>query len=319
MAVETAEAPASASAREAPKAPGSLRDRPFTAWLFLAPYLALFVVFVLGPILLGLWISLHSWDFNLPRKPFVGINNYKDLLDPGSVSFGPFWNGMQATGIFTAASVPFLLAVPLGIALIMNEKFPGRNALRAIYFAPYVLGVAVIGVLWRFLLDANIGLVNFLAGLVSLPDDTAWLSSLPAAWVSLVWVTVWWTLGFNAVIFLAGLQDIPREQYEAARVDGAGAWQSFRNVTLPGLKPVTMFVTMITIIASANMFGQSYIMTNGAPGQETRTAIFYIAEQGLQTFEMGTAAAASWILTLTLMILSVAVFFIFRDKDEARA
>nr|MBA3266312.1 sugar ABC transporter permease [Nocardioidaceae bacterium] len=156
-------------------------------------------------------------------------------------------------------------------------------------------------------------------GLIGLPDATAWLGSLPAAWVALVGVTVWWTLGFNAVIFLAGLQDIPGELYDAAKVDGASAWQRFRNVTLPDLRPVTVFVTMITIIASANMFGQSFVMTSGAPGGQTRTAIMYIAEQGLQNFQMGEAAAASWILTLFLMALSVLVFWVTRDRAEGQA
>ena len=219
---------------------------------------------MLLPIVFGLWISLHSWDFTLPGKPFVGLENYTDLFDPASVSFDPFWNSMRATGIFTLFSVPLLIVVPLAVALVMNQQFPGRNLFRAIFFAPYVLGVAVVGVLWRFLLDANIGLVNHLLGTLGLPDRHPWLSSVPEAWVALVGVTVWWTLGFNAVIFLAGLQDIPRELYEAAEVDGAGAWSRFRHVTLPGLRPVLIFVLLTTIIASANMFGQSFIMTNGA-------------------------------------------------------
>jgi multiple sugar transport system permease protein len=279
----------------------------------------LFLVFVIAPIVLGLWISLHSWNFTLPTKPFVGIDNYKDLLTPGSVSFDPFWDSMKATALFTILSVPLLLAVPLAVALIMNLKFRGRTLVRAIFFTPYVLGVAVIGLLWRFLLDTNIGAVNYLLGLVGLPDDIAWLGSLPAAWVALVGVTVWWTLGFNAVIFLAGLQDIPGELYEAAKLDGATPWQAFLNVTLPGLRPVTIFVLMITIIASANMFGQSFVMTEGAPGDQTRTAIYYIAQQGLRDFQMGEAAAASWILTLFLMALSVLVFRLSRDKTGAQS
>jgi multiple sugar transport system permease protein len=296
------------------------RTRPRTKWwvpwLFMAPYLVLFGAFVLLPIVLGLWISLHSWDFTLPGKPFVGLQNYAALFDSTSVQFQPFWNSMQATGIFVVFSVPLLIVVPLLVALVMNERFRGRNLFRATFFAPYVLGVAVVGVLWRFLLDANIGAVNYVVGLVGLPDDVPWLTSLPEAWVALVGVTVWWTLGFNAVIFLAGLQDVPKELYEAAEVDGASAWQRFRNVTLPALRPVTSFVLMVTIIASANMFGQSFIMTNGQPGQETRTAIFYIAETGLQQFQMGAAAAASWILTMCLIVTSVVVFWLFRDKKE---
>jgi len=284
------------------------------AWLFLAPYLVLFGGFVLLPIVLGLWISLHNWDFTLPGKPFVGLDNYANLLDPGSVAFDPFWDSMKATGIFTLFSVPLLIVIPLAVAMVMNAKFPGRNLFRAVYFAPYVLGVAVVGVMWRFLLDRNIGAVNSYLGAIGLPDDIAWLSSIPAAWVALVGVTVWWTLGFNAVIYIAGLQDIPRELYEAARIDGAGRWAIIWNVTLPSLRPVTMFVTVVTLIASANMFGQSFIMTNGAPAQETRTAIFYIAETGLQNFQMGQAAAASWILTVALMALSLVVFAVFRAR-----
>ncbi len=296
---------------------GSGRRDDLAAWLFLAPYLALFLVFVIAPILLGFWISLHSWNFTLPTKPFVGLDNYIDLLTPGSVSFDPFWDSMKATALFTLLSVPLLLIIPLAVALVMNMRFRGRTAVRAIFFTPYVLGVAVIGLLWRFLLDTNIGVVNYLIGLVGLPDNIAWLGSLPWAWVALVGVTVWWTLGFNAVIFLAGLQDIPRELYDAAKVDGATPWQAFRNVTLPGLRPVTIFVLMITIIASANMFGQSFVMTEGAPGDQTRTAIYYIAQQGLRDFQMGEAAAASWILTLFLMVLSILVFRLSRDRSGA--
>ncbi|MET0302945.1 MAG: sugar ABC transporter permease [Microbacteriaceae bacterium] len=285
-----------------------------TPWLFLAPYLTLFGGFVVFPAILGLWISLHRWDYTLPLKPFVGLDNYIGLFTPGSTTSSIFWQAMRATGIFTVASVPFLLAVPLAVALIMNAKFPGRNFFRAIYFAPYVLGVAVVAVLWRYLLDNNIGLVNYYLGQLGLPSDTTWLTSVPWVWVALVGVTVWWTLGFNAVIYLAALQDISPELYEAARVDGAGRWSQFVNVTLPGLRPILTFITINTFIASANMFGQSYLLTQGGPGRETRTAIYQIAETGLRNFQMGSAAAMSYILTLFLIGLSILVFWLFRER-----
>lgn len=287
-----------------------------TPWLFLAPYLVLFGAFVIAPILYGFWISLRLYDFTLPGKPFVGLDNYVDLFTPGSLAFEDFWNAMEATAIFTALSVPLLLVVPLFIALLMNQKFRGRDVFRAVYFAPYVLGVAVIAVLWRYLLDRNFGLVNYYLGLVGLPENTAWTTSLPAAWVALVGVTVWWTLGFNAIIYLAGLQDVSAELYDAAKVDGANGWQRFWNVTIPGLKPVLSFVTMITIIASANMFGQAYLITQGGPGDQTRTAIYLIAETGLNNYRMGSAAAMSYVLTVFLMLLSVAVFWLLRERDR---
>jgi multiple sugar transport system permease protein len=289
---------------------------PFTPWLFLTPYLLLFGAFVIVPVIYGLWISLHDYDYTLPGKPFVGIDNYVKLFTSDSVTAGPFWTSMRATAIFMVLSVPLLLVIPLAVALVMHERFPGRNLFRAVYFAPYVLGVAVVTVLWRFLLDRNIGVVNHYLGILGLPDETPWLTSVPEAWVALVGVTVWWTLGFNAVIYLAGLQDIPGELYEAAKIDGANRWQSFWHVTLPGLRPVLSFVTMITIIASANMFGQSFLMTQGQPGRQTRTAIYQIAETGLRNFSMGDAAAMSYVLTFLLMLLSVAVFRLFRERER---
>ena len=281
-------------------------------WLFLAPYLVLFTVFVIAPALFGLWISLHDYDYTLPEKPFVGLENYSGLISGDSPFAAPFWEAMRGTAIFTLGSVPLLLVLPLGVAMIMNAKFRGRNFFRALYFAPYVLGVAVVAVLWRYLLDTNIGLVNHYLG-----SSIPWLTQENTAWISLIGVTVWWTLGFNAVIYLAALQDISPELYEAAKMDGASPWQRFTNVTLPGLRPVLLFVTSVTIIASVNMFGQSYLMTQGGPGTSTRTGIYQIAETGLTSFSSGLASAMSMIFTVFLAIVSILVFLLFRERDDA--
>jgi multiple sugar transport system permease protein len=284
-------------------------------WLFMAPYLVLFTVFVILPTALGIWISLHDYDYTLPEKPWVGLDNYAGLLGGDSPFAAPFWNGMRATAIFTLGAVPLLLVLPLVVALAMNVRFRGRNFFRAMYFAPYVLGVAVVAVLWRYLLDTNIGLVNHYLEAVGLSGAIPWLTQLPWAWVALIGVTVWWTVGFNTVIYLAALQDISPELYEAAKMDGTNAWQRFVHVTLPGLRPVLLFVTSVTIIASVNMFGQSYLMTVGGPGQETRTAIYQIAETGLTSFNSGAASAMSMIFTVFLAIVSIAVFFVFRERE----
>jgi multiple sugar transport system permease protein len=283
-------------------------------YLFLTPYLLLFAVFILAPAVYGVWVSLHDWDYLLAGKPWVGLQNYVDLFTPGTITSGPFWNGMQATAIFTVFSVPLLLVLPLAVALILNQKFLGRNFFRAVYFAPYVLGVAVIGVLWQFLLDPNIGVVNYYIEKLGAPENIAWTTSLPWAWIGLVGATVWWTLGYNAVIYLAGLQDIPRELYEAAKVDGATRWGRFRHVTLPGLRPVLVFVVTVTILASANMFGQSWLITEGAPGNETRSVISLIAQEGLRSFRMGSAAAMSFVLAFFLLLISLVNFAVFRER-----
>jgi multiple sugar transport system permease protein len=286
-----------------------------TPYLFLAPYLLLFLLFVVGPALFGFWMSLHDWDFQLPGKPFVGLQNYKDLLDPLTATAEPFWHGMRATGIFTVASVPFLVAIPLGLAVLLNRRFPGRTFFRAVYFAPFVLGVAVIGLMFRYILDTNFGFLNAFLGLFGVPE-IGWTNDQPWAWISLVGVTVWWTAGFNSIIYLAGLQDIPAEQYEAAELDGASTWQQFRHVTLPGLRPVTVFIITITLLASANMFGQSLLITQGGPGDSTTTALMVITETGFGQFRMGQATAMSYLLTAALAIVSLVVFAMMRERKS---
>lgn len=285
----------------------------WTPVLFLTPFLALFAMFVIWPAFYGIWMSLHDWDFVLTNKPWVGAKNYTDLFNSGSVQYRPFWNGMAATAIFTVASVPLLIVLPLGLALVLNRSFPGRTFFRAVYFAPYVLGVAVIGLMWRYLLDGNFGLINHLFGL-----NIQWTTTQPWAWVSLVVVTIWWTMGFNTIIYLAGLSDIPHEHYEAAALDGASAWQTFWYVTLPGLRPVLIFIMITTTLASANMFGQSYLITQGGPTESTRTAIMVITQTGFSQNRPGQAAAMSYILALFLAVISIANFWLMRDKDLAR-
>ena len=287
-----------------------------TPWLFMAPYLILFGVFVVIPAVYGLWISLHNWDQFLPDKPWVGLQNYVDLFTPGSAKAAPFWQAMLATAIFTVLSVPLLVVLPLFVAMLLDKQFPGRTFFRAVVFAPYVLGVVVVGLLFRFILDPSIGVLNYLLGQIGLPSDTPWTTAEPWVWVSLVGMTVWCTLCFNAIIYLAGLQDINRELYDAAAVDGAKRRDRFRHVTLPGLRPVFVFVVTVTILASANMFGQAYITTQGAPAERTRTAIMFIAEEGFLDFHLGSAAAMSYVLAVFLMALSAGVFFFFREKGE---
>jgi multiple sugar transport system permease protein len=283
----------------------------WTPYVFLAPYLVLFTIFVLVPAIFGLWMSLHNWDYLMPKQPWVGLQNYINLFTPGSPTAAFFWQSMKATGIFTLFSVPLLVIIPLLVALILNRSFRGRNFFRAMYFAPYVLGVAVVGILWRYLLQPGFGLIDYYLG-----TDVPWTTAIPWAWIALVGMTVWWTLGFNAIIYLAGLQDIDPALYDAAKVDGATRWQRFLNVTLPGLRPVLLFIITVTILASANMFGQAYLITQGGPNNETRTAIMYIAQEGLQNFRMGSAAAMSYILALFLVVISILNFKFLSQKEE---
>jgi multiple sugar transport system permease protein len=219
---------------------------------------------------------------------------------------------MRATGIFVLASVPFLIVIPLLVAVLLNQRIRGVTAFRTVFFAPYVLGVAVIGVIWSYVLDTQSGILNHLLG-----AELPWTVDVPWAWYALAGVTVWWTMGLNTVIFLAGLKGINTDLYEAAALDGAGRIRSFASVTVPGLRPVMLFITTTTVLASANMFGQSYLLTKGGPGQETRTAIMYIANQGLSQNNMAPAAAMSYVLFICLAVISVINFRLQRERSEA--
>ncbi|MFE5409290.1 carbohydrate ABC transporter permease [Microbacterium sp. NPDC056569] len=292
------------------------RRRTLIAYLFLAPFLILFGTFVIAPAIFGLWISLTDWSPFRDVQNFVGLDNYIDLFVPGTTTSEDFWESMRATAIFVVASVPFLVVLPLLVALLLNRRLRGATVFRTVFFAPYVLGVAIVGVIWVYILDTQSGILNHVLGLLGLPDDTPWIVDVPWVWVSLVGVTVWWTAGLNTVIFLAGLKGINGDLYEAAALDGAGAVRSFWNVTVPGLRPVMLFITTTTILASANMFGQSYLLTAGGPGNETRTAIMYIADQGLSQNNMAPAAAMSYILFAILAIISVVNFRLQRERSE---
>lgn len=292
------------------------RRKTLIAYLFLAPFLILFATFVVAPAIFGLWISLTDWSPFKDVQNFVGFQNYIDLFSAGSTTSGDFWQSMRATGIFVVASVPFLVVIPLLVAILLNQKIRAATTFRTIFFAPYVLGVAVVGVIWGYILDTQSGILNHLLGSIGLPSDIPWTVNVPWVWVTLVGVTVWWTMGLNTVIFLAGLKGINSDLYEAASLDGAGAWRSFLNVTVPGLRPVMLFITTTTVLASANMFGQSYLLTVGGPGNETRTAIMYIADQGLSQNNMAPAAAMSYILFAFLTVISIVNFRLQRERAE---
>lgn len=290
--------------------------RTATAFAFLAPFLVLFLVFVVWPAVWGVWISLHRWNTFLPLKPFVGLQNYIDLFTPSSLYFGDFWQSMGNTGIFVLCSVPFLVVIPVLVAVLLNNAIRGVSIYRAVFFAPYVLGVAVVGVMWKYLLDPQLGMVNHLLAALGMRGNIPWTVDVPWVWVSLVGVTVWWTLGFNTVIFLAGLKGINKDLYEAAEIDGAGTVRKFFNVTLPGLRPVMTFVTTVTILASANLFGQSYLITAGGPGHATRSIIMYISDEGLTQNQMGAASAMSYVLFAILAIVSIINFRLQAERNR---
>lgn len=269
-----------------------------TAYLFLAPYLAVFVLFLLLPVVAAVGVSLTRWEIlGMPR--WLGLRNYHTILGDQM-----FWKAFRNTLYFTLLTVPPLVAGGLGLAVLLNQPLRGRVLARTVVFLPYAIMVTVVGMLWRWLFNANFGLVNFYIGAVGLPR-IAWLTDAVWAMPAVAISTVWWQIGTNMVIYLAGLQEIPAELYEAARVDGAGAWQSFLHITVPGLYLMHVFVVPLSVIASLRAFGQILVMTHGGPFGQTYTLVQHLYSTGWVNFRMGEASAVGVALLVVTLLFTV--------------
>lgn len=300
--------------------PGRRRRTNLIPYLFILPHLIFFAIFVAYPFVSGLYYSFHNYDYLRPeRTTFIGLQNYVDLFTPGSVKFNEFWTAVRVTIEFVLYSVPLLVLIPLGLAVLLNSKLPGVNGFRSIFFAPWALSVAVIALIWWWIFQSQGGLLNYYLDALNLPTPR-WLSTLPYAMISIVIATVWWTMGYNMIILLAALQDIPEHLYEAAAMDGANGWQMFWHVTLPALRPVMVLITILTIIASFNLLGQPLIMTRGDPrlptgGGATEPVMLRIFTEGFVRPFQGSAAAMSMIVASLMMAFSYFGFRLFREKE----
>lgn len=284
-------------------------------YLFIAPHLLFFAAFLAWPFFYGIYISLFRFDFLQPKnRPFVGLKNYANLFNPDSVQFDKFWNSLSNTGEFILWSVVPLVGIALLLAVLLNRNYPGRGVFRTIFFAPYTLSVTVASVLWWWIFQQT-GIVNQAIQAIGL-KPVNWLGDLPGAWVAITICTVWWTIGFNTIIFLTALQEIPKSLYEAASLDGANTQQQFFLITIPMLRSVLVFVLTITLIASANLFGQPYIMTAGGPADGTQTVIYRIFFEGMLRGQMGTAAAMSIFVAILLLSLTYLNFKFFGQTEE---
>ncbi len=292
----------------------------WTPYLFILPHMIFFAVFVGYPFFSGLVISTLNYDFVRPEATqFVALQNYANLFTPGNVKFNEFWNAMINTFEFVIISVPPLVVIPLLLAVLLNSKVPGRNVFRAIYFAPWVLSAAVVGLLWWWIFQSQGGLVTYYLNDLGI-QAPRWLSTMPWAWIAILICTVWWIAGFNMIILLAALQDIPDQLYEAAEIDGATGIQRFFRITLPLLQPVLVFIITITIISSFNLFAQPFFMTGGRPaepggGGATEPIMFRIYIEGFRRPFQGSAAAMSFVVAAIMVIFSYVNFRVFRQRD----
>ncbi len=288
-----------------------LRGVTPTPYLFLLPALILFLLFRVYPLVNGLWLSFTSARLGRVQYTFVGLSNYEKLLDDSR-----FLVSLVNTAYYTVASTLPILALPLLLAVVLDRGVALKALLRGAFFFPFTLSVVTVGLTWLWLLDPVVGPFNYYLGRIGLPVGSLLAEPQTAMW-GIVLTSVWWVTGYYLVIYLAGLQDIPRHLYEAAAIDGASAWRSFWSITLPLLRPVFLFVFVIHIIGSFQIFGQVFIMTQGGPGDATRTVVQHLYETAFQNlFHFGSASAMAWVLFAVILVFSAIQFRILRGHAE---
>jgi len=289
------------------------RQQAFAAWVLAVPFVALFLVFTAGPVLSSLGMSFTDIGSADMRSPFavgfVGFENYTKLLsDP------LFQKVMVNTGLYVVLGVPLTMVLALAAAVGLNRVTRLRGLFRVGYYLPVVTSIVAVSVVWKFLLRDDGGLVNTVLAFAGI-NGPGWLDSTALALPSLVVMSAWRNLGTLMVIFLAGLQTIPQDVKEAAEVDGAGAWQRFRHITLPMLRPTLLFGAVITSIGYLQFFEEAFVMTKGGPLDATRSVTYFTYDQfGFGNY--GFAAAASYLLFLAVVVLTFVQFKVFGEKDR---
>ncbi len=280
-----------------------------TALGFLAPSLIHLTVFMFTPIVFAAYLSVHRWDIVAPDEPFVGGENFNAMAhDPA------FWNALKNTLLYSL-NVPIGMAFSLGVALMLHTRLKGLGFLRTLYFLPSVTSFVAIALVWMWIYHPSFGAANFFLQFVGLPP-LQWLNSAQTSMLSIVIFSVWLGLGYQMVIFLAGLQGIPEELQDAARIDGASNWLRFRHVTLPLLKPTTFFVLVTSLIASFQVFTTVYVMTAGGPVRSTDVFVYHIYQAAWEQLRMGYAAAMSWVLFVIIMIATWIQFRLIGKQVE---
>ena len=269
-------------------------------YAFVLPFLVLFALFTLIPIVQGFWISLHNWELVGTNIQFIGLNNYQRLL-----SDKLFWSSLEHTVFFVLLSGPGLVIVGLLFALMLNRKIHGMGIFRTLFYMPNILSVAVVGLIFaRIFASDQRGLIN--AILVQFgATPVQWTLNTALAMPVIAICTLWWTVGFNAVVFLAGLQGIDENLYDAAKVDGANNWQVFRYITIPSLRRTMTLVSVLQVIASFQVFGQIDVITQGGPSGATRTIVYYIYERSFDYWDLGYGSAMAFVLFILLFVVSI--------------
>jgi multiple sugar transport system permease protein len=264
------------------------RRQALAGYLFVLPAIAILFVFTLVPVLYALYLSFTNYDV-FTRMDWVGLQNYRDVFDDEL-----FWRALQNTLVYTAFSIPISMALGLGVALVLNARLRGLGFYRTAFYVPVVTSMVAVSMIWIQLFDPLYGIVG-----------VDWLGDPNLAMPSVIAVSVWKTIGWNMLIYLAGLQGIPEYLKEAAAIDGAGRWQTFWKIVLPLLKPTTFFIFVTSVIGAFQVFDIVYVMTGGGPANATLTLVQYIYNNAFKALDMGFAAAASFVLFAIIMAVTL--------------
>ncbi len=283
---------------------GRKRNERAAAYLFTIPAMFLLIAFLAVPILYTVRYSLFQYQIVRPDNiKFIGFSNYARLLSDDN-----FWQALKNTVYFTVLVVPFQCILALALAMLVSSRFRGVSIFRTMYFSPQLTSMVVISILWTVLYNSNpnTGLINSLLTSFGM-EPVNFLTNAKTSMNSIIFMSAWQGAGYQMMIFLAGLQGIPRDQYEAASVDGAGRVQQFLFITLPGLKGTIKYVVMITMIQAMKLFTQPYVMTQGGPKNSTRTLVYYIYTQGFQQGNFGYACAVAAVFFVIVVIMSLSM------------
>ncbi len=275
------------------------------AYLFLLPFLIFFSIFVLRAVVYAVQMSFYDWPILGFNHPYIGIKNYQELFNDYV-----WWDALKNTFFFAIVTVFGTTVVALGCAVAVTQKIRGAGFFRVVLYIPQLLSVGVIGLLWVWLLNSQFGVINYGLSFLGI-HPINWLGDETLVIPALSMTTIWWGFGFPMLIFIAGLQGISEQLYEAARIDGGSDRQIFWYITLPLLRPTLLFVTVTGFIAQLQVFGQPFIMTRGGPGRASYTAIYYLYQIAWTSFRMGYGSAVAVTLAVIIAVFTVIQFFFF--------